>query len=64
MDYQYIEDLAQDGDEAKTVGFQLVQDIPEWGSEYYLGYRWHELDRDFTDYDDINALMTGVRVKF
>jgi predicted porin len=64
VDYQYVEDLAQDGDEAKTVGFQFVQDIPEWGSEYYLGYRWHELDRDFTDYDDINALMTGVRVKF
>jgi hypothetical protein len=64
VDYQYVEDLAQDGDEAKTVGFQFVQDIPEWGSEYYLGYRWHELDRDFTDFDDINALMTGVRVKF
>lgn len=64
LDYQYIEDLAQDGDEAKTVGFQIVQDFPEWGSEYYLGYRWHELDRDLTDYDDINALMTGVRVKF
>jgi len=64
VDYQYVEDVAQDGDEAKTVGFQFVQDIPEWGSEYYLGYRWHELDRDLADYDDINALMTGVRVKF
>jgi len=58
VDYEYVEDLAQDGDEAKTVGFQFVQDMPEWGTEYYLGYRWHELDRD------INALMTGVRVKF
>ncbi len=64
VDYQYVEDLAQDGDEAKTVGFQVVQDFPEWGSEYYLGYRWHELDRDLEDFDDINALMTGVRVKF
>jgi len=64
VDYQYVEDLAQDGDEAKTVGFQVVQDFPEWGSEYYLGYRWHELDRDRADFDDINALMTGVRVKF
>lgn len=71
LDYQYIEDLAQDGDEAKTVGFQIVQDFPKWGSEYYIGYRWHELDRDIdlstgelTNYDDINALMTGVRLKF
>jgi hypothetical protein len=34
------------------------------GSEYYIGYRWHDLDRELTDFDDINALMTGVRVKF
>jgi predicted porin len=64
VDYNYTEDLAQDGDEAKSVGFQMVQDIPDWGSEYYLGYRWHALDRDLTDFEDINALMTGVRVKF
>jgi predicted porin len=64
VDYEYVEDLAQDGDEAKTVGFQFVQDMPEWGTEYYLGYRWHELDRDTADFEDINALMTGVRVKF
>ena len=31
VDYQYVEDLAQDGDEAKTVGFQFVQDIPGMG---------------------------------
>ncbi len=64
VDYEYVEDLAQDGDEAKTVGFQFVQDMSEWGTEYYLGYRWHQLDRDQTDFNDINALMTGVRVKF
>jgi cell division protein FtsB len=64
LDYGRNDDVAQDGDEAKTVGFQVVQDFPEWGSEYYLGYRWHELDRDLADFNDINALMTGVRVKF
>jgi histone H3/H4 len=64
LDYEYVEDLAQDGDEAKTVGFQFVQDMAQWGTEYYLGYRWHELDRDLADFKDINALMTGVRVKF
>ncbi len=64
VDYEYVEDLVQDGDEAKTVGFQAVQDFPEWGSEYYIGYRWHQLDRDQTDFNDINAIMTGVRVKF
>ncbi len=64
LDYSRSDDVFQDGDEAKTVGFQFVQDFPEWGSEYYLGYRWHELDRSTEDFNDINALMTGVRVKF
>lgn len=64
VDCMYTEDQEQDGDEGTAVGFQVVQDLPAWGSEYYLGYRWHELDRDNVDFDDINILMTGVRVKF
>jgi hypothetical protein len=64
LDYARNDDVAQDGDEAKSVGFQVVQDFPEYGSEYYIGYRWYDLDRDLADFDDINALMTGVRVKF
>jgi predicted porin len=64
VDYARNDDVAQDGDEAKSVGFQAVQNFPEWGSEYYIGYRWYGLDREQTDFDDINAVMTGVRVKF
>jgi hypothetical protein len=66
LDYAVNEKVAQNGDEAESVGFQMVQDIPDWGSEYYIGYRWHRLDRDQgnVDFDDISALMTGVRVKF
>jgi predicted porin len=64
VDYARNDDVVQDGDEAKSVGFQAVQDFPEWGTEYYLGYRWYDLDRQQVDYKNINALMTGVRVKF
>ena len=64
VDYARNDDVAQDGDEAKSVGFQAVQEFPEWGSEYYIGYRWYDLDREQADFDAINALMTGVRVKF
>jgi hypothetical protein len=42
----------------------MVQDIKEWGTEAYLGYRIHKLDRNGTDFDNINALMSGMRVKF
>lgn len=64
VDYTGSDDVDQDGDEATSAGFQFVQDFSEFGTEYYLGYRWHELDRDDADFNDINALMTGVRVKF
>jgi hypothetical protein len=67
VDYGRFNRVAQNGDEATTAGVQIVQDFAEHGAEYYLGYRWHSLDRDqgaSPDFDDINALMTGVRVKF
>jgi hypothetical protein len=64
VDYGRNDDVEQDGDEANTVGFQFVQNIDQWATEYFLGYRYHNLDRDNTDFKDINALMTGLRVKF
>ncbi len=66
VEYGRHDDRDQDRDEATVAGGALVQDLSKWGMEYYLGYRWHELDRGegSTDFDDINAMMTGVRVKF
>ena len=64
VDYGRNEDVEQDSDEADTAGFQFVQNIDQWATEYYLGYRYHSLDRDNTDFDDINAVMTGLRVRF
>ena len=66
MDYARNEDVAQDDDDATSVGVAIVQDLSQFGMEYYLGYRWHELDRGegSTDFDDINSVMSGVRVKF
>ena len=66
VDYSRHDDRDQDRDEATAIGGAVVQDLSKWGMEYYLGYRWHELDRGegSTDFDDVNAMMTGVRVKF
>jgi hypothetical protein len=30
----------------------------------YLGYRFHKLDRSGADFENVNAVMTGMRVKF
>jgi hypothetical protein len=64
VDFGSYSDIRADGDDADTFGFQMVQDIQEWGTEAYLGYRLHSLDGNGTDFDNINALMTGMRVKF
>ena len=63
-DYGRYSDFDVNGDDADTFGLQMVQDLEEWGTEAYIGYRFHTLDRDSQDYDDINAVMTGMRVKF
>lgn len=63
-DYGRFSDISANGDDADTFGLQMVQDLREWGSEAYLGYRFHKLDRNGADFDNINAIMTGMRVKF
>jgi hypothetical protein len=64
LDYGQFKAIELNGDDAGTLGLQMVQDLEEWGSEAYLGYRYHSLDRTGVNYDNINALMMGMRVKF
>lgn len=64
IDYATNNDVAQNKDEAESFGFQFVQDFYKWGTECYLGYRNYDLDRSGTDFNDISAVMSGVRVKF
>jgi hypothetical protein len=64
LDYSRNDNLGEDSDKAISAGFQFVQNIDRWGTEYYLGYRYHNLDRKGADFKDINVMMTGLRVKF
>ena len=65
-DYGRYENRSQDNDEADTVAVGVVQDLSKWGMEYYLAWRYYDLDRDegTTDFDEINTIFSGVRVKF
>lgn len=63
-DYGRYADIAVNGDDADVFGLQMVQDLQAWGSEAYLGYRLHQLDRSAVDFDEIAAVMAGMRVKF
>ncbi|WP_163338501.1 porin [Desulfopila sp. IMCC35008] len=63
-DYGETTDLDADGDTGKTFAVAAVHNLPDWGTQLYLVYRLHQLDRSNADYEDINVVMTGARVKF
>ena len=64
IDYYHGEDVGADGDESTSVGLLAVQNVDRIGTELYAGFRNYELDREGEDFDDINAVLVGARVKF
>ncbi len=64
VDYHRTEDLAQNGDEFKSIGGFIVQNVDDWAADLYVGVRWHDLDRNDANFDDIFASMVGGRFKF
>ena len=64
IDYGETSDLAQNNDKLKSWALAAVHNISDWGTEVYMAYRNHQLDRDGSDFDDIHVFWTGARVKF
>jgi len=64
VDYGSNDDVEYDGDEAKSFGAQFAQYIDKWATEFYLSFRNYDLERSDTDFEDVNALLSGLRVKF
>lgn len=69
VDYGYTESESVNNDEATAYGAFIVQHFEDVGTELYLGYRVHSLDREadgqtMVDLEDIGVLMSGLRVKF
>lgn len=64
IDFGEYDDSAAAGDEGGTYGAQFVQDLESWGTEIYGGYRNYSLDRPGASLDDIDAVLTGARIKF
>lgn len=63
-DYMQADDVAAAGDEATTYGVFGVQKLHDYGTEFYAGFRNHELDRPGADFDDVQTVLAGTRVKF
>ncbi len=64
VDYGQANDIDQNDDEITTWGIAAVQNLKDIGTDLYVVYRNHELDRTGKDFDDINIVMAGARVKF
>lgn len=64
IDYARNEDATVEGDEAESIGLAFVQNVTDFGIELYGLYRWHTLDRNGADFDDIHIFTLGTRVRF
>ena len=64
IDFTRAEEVQADGDEFMSYGAFLVQNFDRIGTEFYIGARFHELDRPGADFDDIITVLSGARVKF
>lgn len=64
IDYHNTDDLAMNGDKADSIGLQAVQNVDDWGTEFYLGLRQYSLDRAGSSFDDVLGVLAGARVKF
>lgn len=64
IDYGKYDDMKADEDEGDTVGFTCVQKLQDWKTEIYLCIRHFELDREGSNFDDVDSAMAGLRIKF
>jgi hypothetical protein len=64
VDYLRGHNMTQDDDKGKSYGIGLVQKIDNLSTELYVGARTWKYSRPATDYDSMNAMMAGMRVKF
>ncbi len=66
IDYGSADDVDQDGDDFTTFGVAVTQSLKDAATLLYITYRNHDLDRPGVgnDFDDIDVVIAGARVKF
>ncbi|HHB75361.1 MAG TPA: porin, partial [Desulfobulbus sp.] len=64
VDYGQWNDFHTNDDETDSIGVGIVQSMSDWGTQFYLAYRNYDLDSVGHNYDAINAVMAGARIKF
>ncbi len=66
VDYGNANDVAKNGDDFETFGVAVTQNLKDVSTQLFLTYRNHQLDRTAanTNFEDINVVMFGTKVKF
>ncbi len=66
IDYGNADDVKADGDDFTTWGVAVTQNLKDVSAQLYITFRNHQLDRTAanTNFDDINVVMVGTKVKF
>ncbi len=64
IDYYHGEEIEAIDDEAQSVGFGFVQTVDALATEFYIGFRNYDLDREGADLNNVFAVLTGARIKF
>ena len=64
VDYQRSTGITIDGDTATSVGIFVGQEISDWSTEVYAGYRFYDLDRPDIMLNHIHGFTFGVRIYF
>lgn len=64
IDYAENSAIALDNDKSKLWSVAAVQNVPDWGTEFYMAFRQYKLDRDTDNFENVNAVLAGARLKF
>jgi hypothetical protein len=65
IDYDWNENLDEDGGQSQSLGIAAVQLLETYGIELYTQFRWYTVDRDSDpSFDDIFLGTLGTRVRF
>jgi len=64
IDYGESANITANDENGKTWALAAVHDVETWSTEFYAIYRMYMADSDTADYDDVNSIMAGARLKF
>ena len=64
LDYGESENISVNDEKGSTWALAAVHDIRDWGTEFYAIYRRYMADSERGNFDDVNSVMAGARLRF